>query len=551
MHFSRISQLLFKRNISVKLLYNVALITLLMSSAIFLVSAFYGKHTYSIFVLFFISVEYAVLLASSKMQIDTTIDQYLHKFLNFSMLLDPNCLPHYELQRTINVLSASVSANRSKMFIKNGCVIPLSCIFFEIVLYIVATNVTILYALIIFSMISCSTFMLVKYIVSIKNNTLQPIIETFSTTIMNCSRGLKLYDSYTFAMDRITDAVTGAKTIIKNTYIRTLLVGLVTYTLLFAIICLVICIGDSFFVKISENLCILIVSSMMATILFAGVVHISGSPSLYNFERALLDKTIISDSDRCEADDRSIDNIFISFNNVSLETDSSIIDELSFAIEPGDFVIATGEQINYVNYVYDLIFKHCIPCSGSIYIGGINSEGLPSTIISNSIGMFDEDFCLIFGTVFDNIAISTTHYDSVIIAASRAGLDDHEMYLNVYNSHCRVAISQTVKLKIQIARVFLHKYKALMINHPKYFKDKENEALFYNFIKSVMKSKTIMMATTNLDFILYSSKVLYLGKETNLFGAHLDIINNMHYHKFITDSGYNLSMSCDDQSRSH
>ena len=105
----------------------------------------------------------------------------------------------------------------------------------------------------------------------------------------------------------------------------------------------------------------------------------------------------------------------------------------------------------------------------------------------------------------------------------------------VHNPFGGTSISQEARIRLQIARITITRPRVLLIKTPHEFDSANTEQLFYDFVNYAIKKYTVMLITSEITSIVYSSKILYLGKDENLFGTHAELARNKSYQKYITE----------------
>ncbi|MDR2074669.1 MAG: ABC transporter ATP-binding protein/permease [Holosporales bacterium] len=232
-------------------------------------------------------------------------------------------------------------------------------------------------------------------------------------------------------------------------------------------------------------------------------------------------------------------DMFLVFNGVcfqehSLHTSFPILNNVTFSILPGEFISITGENLRNASYIFDLLLKFYKPQSGNIYIAGHNIRNLNTESLHKIFSVFKIDYGLIFGTVEDNIRIASMESNSekVMKIADSTGILEY-MAETVLDSTGEIAVSQEILLRIQMARIFLRNSKIVLMEDPKISDNRFLKTLFSDFLRFLMKEKTVILTTSNPGFIVYSSKILYIGEEKNLFGTHADLSTDETYRNFL------------------
>ncbi len=231
-------------------------------------------------------------------------------------------------------------------------------------------------------------------------------------------------------------------------------------------------------------------------------------------------------------------NIFIAFHGVYFQepthiSNKPLIADLSFSVLPGEFITITGENTLAQEYIFDLLLRFYKPQSGQIYIAGTKIENIPKKQMRSTIGIFEENFGLIHGSVYDNLTLAENNRNRINTIITKIGLEEYVDDL-IYSPFGELNIPQEARIRLQIARIMLTRPRVLLIKTPHEFDSADNEQLFYDFVNYARKKYTVMLITNEVTSMVYSSKILYLGKDENLFGTHAELAKNKSYQNYIT-----------------
>ena len=238
------------------------------------------------------------------------------------------------------------------------------------------------------------------------------------------------------------------------------------------------------------------------------------------------------------------DNLFIAFHGVYFQdptqlSQTSVLNDLSLSVLPGEFIAITGENISGRSYVFDLLLKYYKPQSGQIYVSGAKVENISTGELRRLIGIFDEKFGLLSGTIYDNLRMTDYKIaeDRLLATAERVGLYDDELSQNVFDENGSLTISQEMLFRLQICRIAMRKPKAILIKTPSDFENEETRDMFYDFVNLSSKRKTVIITTDEPEVIIYADKVLYISDDEALFGSHASLSQNAKYQRYIKQIG--------------
>lgn len=229
-------------------------------------------------------------------------------------------------------------------------------------------------------------------------------------------------------------------------------------------------------------------------------------------------------------------NLFIAFHGVYFQDPATLsirpeIKDLTFSILPGEFVAITGEETKAMRYIFDLLLRFYRPQSGQIYLSGTKIENITKERIHSLIGIFEEDFGLIDGTIQENLEMASDNFAQISAIAENIGLSEI-MQMEIYRGG-HMQLSQEMLFRLQIARLALYKPKVVLITTPQSFESPETEKMFYDFVDYSKKNRTVVLITKRISSIIYAHKILFLTKDYSIFGTHAELSKNSDYQRYI------------------
>ena len=269
----------------------------------------------------------------------------------------------------------------------------------------------------------------------------------------------------------------------------------------------------------------------------------------HNFDFGTNYKKILADIERYQISDdktgkkKSISSdLFIAFHRVYFQDPSILnsydlenikkIENLTFSLLPSEFITIAGDQI-CSKYIFDLLLKFYNPQSGTIYVAGQKLCNISTTEIRHKFGIFAQDFCLINGTVYDNLHIMCNNNQDIMNVSEQINLMEF-ITEEIYTDTGKIALPQDVLIRLQIARIILTKPSALLIKKPDKFETEQDEELFYKFLNVYRNKKTIMLISSHIQDMIYADKILFINGNTFLFGSHAELSENEIYRRYIS-----------------
>ncbi|MDR1475766.1 MAG: ABC transporter ATP-binding protein/permease [Holosporales bacterium] len=368
------------------------------------------------------------------------------------------------------------------------------------------------------------------------------------------TKGLQYWNAEQFMRDRFEDKKTAIFDATKES------IASVTWKMLMYL-CLVSCAVFCLYIinedlVISNTFDISSVRSFFFLIIFfytMFVVSILRYFKIRDIELKTLDKYLLTKSGDDKIPIKKNGNgIFLAFHGVyfqdptaltNQEPDNKRLQNLSFSVLPGESIAITGEDMICGEYIFELILKYYKPQSGNIYISGTSIDHIKTESIRSTIGFFRQDFGLVDGTIYDNLAVTGIGDKGIFSVAEKIGLFSI-LELPVFDRETRkLNISQNILFKIQIARISIQNPKILLIESPETFESADDESSFIEFIEHISKRKTTLVMTRYPRFLIYSDKILYLSDGESIFGSHAQLSQDERYQIYIKNAKNSSSLN--------
>jgi ABC-type multidrug transport system fused ATPase/permease subunit len=199
----------------------------------------------------------------------------------------------------------------------------------------------------------------------------------------------------------------------------------------------------------------------------------------------------------------------IDFNHIAFGYDPAnpILKDLSFSIQPGQFVGIVGPTGSGKSTVVSLIPRFYDAQSGSVQIDGHDVRDYKLANLRNQIGYVLQDTVLFRGTIYENIALgrSDATKEEIIAAARLANADDFIQAMPLgYETPVGergLTLSGGQRQRIGIARVILRNSPILLLDEPTAALDSESEKLVIDALEKLMKGKTVIAIAHRLSTI--------------------------------------------------
>mgnify|MGYP001201645672 FL=1 len=227
----------------------------------------------------------------------------------------------------------------------------------------------------------------------------------------------------------------------------------------------------------------------------------------------------------------------IKFDDVTFgyEKNKSIIKNISFTINKGDFIGVVGSTGAGKTTIVDLLLGLYVPTQGAIYIDDKRIDNLDFNLKS-LIGYVSQNISLVNDTIVKNIAfgINDNEIDYKLIkeVIGKSQLTDlvNKLDDGIMSSigDKGVKLSGGQRQRIGIARALYFNPKVLVLDEATNELDVHTEEMIFNNIKEKNPDMTILMITHRLTSLKLCNEVLLLNKSKI---SRLEINNEDHLKK--------------------
>lgn len=210
----------------------------------------------------------------------------------------------------------------------------------------------------------------------------------------------------------------------------------------------------------------------------------------------------------------------IEFENVAFgyDPDAPVLKDVSFRIEPGQFVGIVGPTGSGKSTIVSLIPRFYDVLSGSVKIDGNDVRDLQAKGLRDQIGYVLQDTVLFRGTIADNIAFGRPGAtpEEIAEAAKLANADEFIARMpKGYETQVGergVTLSGGQRQRIGIARVMVRNSPILLLDEPTAALDTESEHLVIDALERLMKGRTVITIAHRLSTIRDADKILVVSK---------------------------------------
>jgi ABC-type multidrug transport system fused ATPase/permease subunit len=223
----------------------------------------------------------------------------------------------------------------------------------------------------------------------------------------------------------------------------------------------------------------------------------------------------------------------VAFKNVSFSYNqrSPVLNDVSFAVQPGQLVALLGGSGSGKTTVVNLISRFYDVTSGSIAIDGKDIRDITLASLRKNVGIAQQDIFLYSATIRDNIAygLPDATMDQVVAAAKAAQIHDYINSLpdgyDTWVGERGVTLSGGEKQRIVIARSLLVDPRILVLDDSTSSVDASTEHLIRSALDKLIQGRTTFVITHRLPIIQNANLILVL-KDGHVVekGTHQELI---------------------------
>lgn len=255
--------------------------------------------------------------------------------------------------------------------------------------------------------------------------------------------------------------------------------------------------------------------------------------SLYRYMQYYEIKSLISDkTDACEL---NINNGEIIFKNVKFgyTPEHIILKEINARFKPNTVTAIVGSSGAGKSTLARMIMRLYDPREGQIYIDGINIKDVTIKSLRKNIGYALQGEFLFSGSIWENICYGIDSPLEIDVINATKNASAYEFIMNLPEKFQTqvgeggLILSSGEAQRIALARLFLNKFKIIILDEPTSFVDNNTEASIQNVIISAKENSTVIIIAHRLSSVKIADNILVVDNGRIVEeGKHEELLSN-------------------------
>ena len=210
----------------------------------------------------------------------------------------------------------------------------------------------------------------------------------------------------------------------------------------------------------------------------------------------------------------------ISFENVSFaypaRPEQMILEDLSFAVKPGETVAIVGPSGAGKSTLFALISRFYDPLGGAVRLDDIDVREVDPNALRSRLASVPQDVAIFATSIRDNIAFGRPDAtEAEVIAAAEAALADPfirtlDKGYDTLVGERGITLSGGQRQRIAIARAILKDAPVLLLDEATSALDAESETLVQKALNGLMKGRTTLVIAHRLATVKKADRILVM-----------------------------------------
>jgi ATP-binding cassette subfamily B protein len=225
------------------------------------------------------------------------------------------------------------------------------------------------------------------------------------------------------------------------------------------------------------------------------------------------------------------ENVSFRYDEDSSDEESSGLSDISFRIEPGEYVALVGPSGAGKTTITSLIPRFFDVTSGAVTFAGVNVKDCDQDELIGHIGILSQETFLFNDTIAENIAYAKDGATQGDIEEAARLANIHETILSFPEGYNTLVgergyrLSGGEKQRIAIARVLLKDPKVLILDEATSSLDTQSERLVQAALDSASANRTTLAIAHRLSTVVNADRIMVVsGGRIVESGTHTELL---------------------------
>ena len=228
----------------------------------------------------------------------------------------------------------------------------------------------------------------------------------------------------------------------------------------------------------------------------------------------------------------------VSFGYLGTDRSHRVLDDISFAVRPGETIGLVGRSGSGKSTLASLIPRFYSPQTGQILVDGTPTDDIRLKSLRRQIAVVPQEVTLFNDTIARNIAygaLSESPREAIVDAAKQAYawdfIDAMPEGLDTVVGDDGILLSGGERQRIAIARAFLKNAPILILDEATSALDSESESLIQAALAAVIEGRTTFIIAHRLSTIEEADRILVLDRGRIVEqGTHVELLARSGYY---------------------
>lgn len=213
--------------------------------------------------------------------------------------------------------------------------------------------------------------------------------------------------------------------------------------------------------------------------------------------------------------------------------DERVLDEVSFAIEPGQVLALVGPSGSGKSTIAALLLRYYDPCQGRVLAAGHDFAQLDADWLRRRIAIVSQEPLLFSETIAENIRYGRSDASDEELEQAARAANAHDFTSALPEGYATgvgergVRLSAGQKQRVAIARALLRDPELLILDEATSALDSESEHLVQEALERLMVGRTTLVIAHRMSTVRRADRVLVLDRGQIIeSGRHEDLMAN-------------------------